>query len=142
WDSVVELPVRHPSQPFDLGLQRRLLRGCCRLAARVRELADKIDKPVENKWRRAMAEKIKHVADSLAYPPRALRADRAAAYLSMSTSTFLKLVQEGDLPAPIRKNGIVSWDRLELDAAYENWKEGGGNTALKLLREHEEKHGH
>src|SRR6266704_689160 len=32
------------------------------------------------------------LADSLAYPPRGMRADRAAAYLGMSTSTFLRLV--------------------------------------------------
>ena len=36
--------------------------------------------------------------DHLAYPPRAMRAERAAAYLDMSTRTFLRLVDEGLLP--------------------------------------------
>ena len=35
------------------------------------------------------------LADTFAYPPRALRADRAAAYLDMGTSTFLELVAQG-----------------------------------------------
>src|SRR6266849_1948970 len=60
------------------------------------------------------------LADHLAYPPRAMRADRAAAYLSMSQSTFLRLVEEKLLPEPVKIKGMVSWDRLELDAAYEN----------------------
>jgi predicted DNA-binding transcriptional regulator AlpA len=77
------------------------------------------------------------LADDLAYPPRAMRAERAAAYLDMSTSTFFRLVDEGALPAPTKKKGIVSWDRLDLDAAYENWKDENGpheNTMHKLLR--------
>ena len=63
----------------------------------------------------AMAEKLQ---DHLAYPPRTFRADRAAAYLSMSTSTFLKLVGEGIMPR--------MWDRLELESALENLKEQQG----------------
>jgi predicted DNA-binding transcriptional regulator AlpA len=74
--------------------------------------------------------------DSLGYPPRAMRLERAARYLDMSTSTFLRLVDDGELPAPTRKNGIVSWDRLDLDATYENWKTAsGGNSIEKLLRD-------
>ena len=41
--------------------------------------------------------------DNFSYPPRAMRAERAAAYLSMSTSTFLALVKENwpkDKPFP------------------------------------------
>jgi predicted DNA-binding transcriptional regulator AlpA len=75
------------------------------------------------------------LADDLAYPPRAMRADRAAAYLAMSQATFERLVDEGLMPAPVRIKGMVTWDRLELDAAYENFKsEDCGNTMHKLLR--------
>ena len=62
------------------------------------------------------------LADSLSYPPRAMRADRAAAYLSMSTSTFLKLVDEGSLPKGKRLGGIVFWDRVALDSFVENYE--------------------
>jgi len=66
---------------------------------------------------------VDKLQDHLSYPPRAMRAERAAAYLAMSTSKFLQLVEEGRLPQPIRIDGIVSWDRFELDAAYDNFKD-------------------
>jgi len=65
----------------------------------------------------------KKLQDQMAYPPRLFRAERAAAYLGgMSTSTFLKLVDEGRLPKGIKIGGMTMWDRLELDAALENLK--------------------
>jgi predicted DNA-binding transcriptional regulator AlpA len=68
-----------------------------------------------------------------------MRAERAAAYLDISTATFLRWVQEGLLPKPTRVHGVVSWDRLDLDAAYEDWKAAqtapAENTVHKLLRE-------
>jgi predicted DNA-binding transcriptional regulator AlpA len=74
------------------------------------------------------------LADGLAYPPRAMRADRAAAYLDMSESAFLRLVDEGLMPEPVRIKGAVTWDRLQLDAAYENFKtDQQANTMHKLL---------
>jgi predicted DNA-binding transcriptional regulator AlpA len=75
------------------------------------------------------------LADHLAYPPRALRADRAAAYLSMSRTTFLQLVDEGILPKPIHIRAMATWDRLELDAAYDSIKESAGNSIHRLLQE-------
>lgn len=77
----------------------------------------------------------KRLADDLAYPPRAMRADRAA-YLSMSVSTFLRLVEEGLMPVPVKIKGMTTWDRLELDAAFENFKNPvpeSGNTMHKIL---------
>jgi predicted DNA-binding transcriptional regulator AlpA len=73
--------------------------------------------------------------DQLSYPPRAMRAERAAAYLDMSTSTFFRLVEEGLLPKPVKVHGVVSWDRLDLDAAYDNWKSARErvNTVHALL---------
>jgi predicted DNA-binding transcriptional regulator AlpA len=60
--------------------------------------------------------------DHLAYPPRAFRADRAAAYLAMSQSKFLALVEEGRMPPPVPIDGMMCWDRLELDGAFEDFK--------------------
>jgi predicted DNA-binding transcriptional regulator AlpA len=76
------------------------------------------------------------LADGLAYPPRAMRADRAAAYLSMSQSAFLRLVEEKLMPEPVKIKGMTTWDRLELDAAYDNFKNDdsdSGNTMHKIL---------
>jgi predicted DNA-binding transcriptional regulator AlpA len=66
------------------------------------------------------------LADQLAYPPRAMRADRAAAYLGMSRASFLRLVDDRVLPKSVRITaGMALWDRLELDAAFEAMKERG-----------------
>ena len=81
------------------------------------------------------------LADSLAYPPRAMRAEQAAAYLSMSRSLFLQLVDEDTLPQPTKVPGhdVTTWDRLDLDAAYEDWKTGSSepseNTVQRRLKE-------
>ena len=77
------------------------------------------------------------LADLLAYPPRLMRAERAAHYLSMSKSQFLKLVDEGRLPKPKRLGGMVFWDRLKLDnfAEYFEGDDGGesGNPFERML---------
>jgi predicted DNA-binding transcriptional regulator AlpA len=62
------------------------------------------------------------LADTFAYPPRLLRSDRAAAYLSMSESHFLKLVGQGRLPNSKRLGGITFWDRLSLDAFVDSYE--------------------
>lgn len=76
------------------------------------------------------------LADHLAYPPRLLRVERAAAYLAMSTSAFLRLVEEGVLPQPTRIHSIVAWDRHALDAACDSMAAGAAeeNTVHRLLR--------
>jgi predicted DNA-binding transcriptional regulator AlpA len=74
------------------------------------------------------------LANDMAYPPRAMRSDRAAAYLDLSEAAFLRLVEEGLMPPPVRIKGAVTWDRLQLDAAYENFKTGEqSNSIHKLL---------
>jgi len=73
--------------------------------------------------------------NQLAYPPRAMRAETAAAYLSMSRAFFLELVNEGLMPKPVRIRGAVTWDRIELDAAYEDLKANRINTVDERLRE-------
>ena len=71
--------------------------------------------------------------DSFAYPPRLLRADRAAAYLGLGTSTFLRLVSEGVLPKPKHIKGVVAWDRFALDA-YVDGIDDEANTVERILR--------
>jgi predicted DNA-binding transcriptional regulator AlpA len=73
--------------------------------------------------------------DQLAYPPRAMRAERAAAYLAMSESTFLRLVAERTLPKPVKIRGMILWDRLDLDAAFNNLKAEEENQIEKMLLE-------
>ncbi|HET7377152.1 MAG TPA: hypothetical protein VFK30_10610 [Anaerolineae bacterium] len=63
--------------------------------------------------------------DHLAYPPRAMKAERAAAYLSMSRSKFLEFVDQGKLPKPIHIGGLVLWDRLALELAFEEMASDG-----------------
>jgi predicted DNA-binding transcriptional regulator AlpA len=67
-----------------------------------------------------MGEKLQ---DNLAYPPRAMNADRAAAYIGLGKTKFLELVQAGRMPKPIEFDGAPRWDRFELDAAVEDWKD-------------------
>ena len=69
----------------------------------------------------------------MAYPPRAMRAERAAAYLAMSTTTFYQLVSEGVLPNAIKVRGMALWDRCELDAAFDNLKSENVNELEKAM---------
>lgn len=77
--------------------------------------------------------------DRLAYAPRGLRADRAAAYLGMSRTKFLELVDSGRMPDAMVIDSMKLWDRFDLDAAIEEIKaspdEPGGkrNTFDKIL---------
>jgi predicted DNA-binding transcriptional regulator AlpA len=59
--------------------------------------------------------------DGMSYPPRGLRCERAASYLGMSRAQFLALVDAGEMPPPKRKHGMRIWDRVELDAWFENF---------------------
>ena len=68
--------------------------------------------------------------DVLAYPPRAMKADRAAAYLDMSKSKFLELVERGELPKPKIIDSMRMWDRLALDAAFSEFQEPGEGDTL------------
>lgn len=53
--------------------------------------------------------------DTLAYPPRGMDAERAAAYVGLSRSKFLELVDAGDAPAPMDLGGCPRWDRYKID---------------------------
>jgi hypothetical protein len=68
--------------------------------------------------------------DELAYPPRAMKAGRAAAYLDMSRSKFLELVDAQRLPRPKVIDGIRVWDRLALDSAFNDFPDRGEGDTL------------
>jgi predicted DNA-binding transcriptional regulator AlpA len=53
--------------------------------------------------------------DTLAYPPRGMDAERAAAYVGLSRSKFLELVDAGEAPAALDLGGCPRWDRKRLD---------------------------
>lgn len=75
----------------------------------------------------------------MAYPPRALRIEQAAAYLSISPRAFLRLIDDGKMPKPVKVGGMSMWDRHDIDGAFEELKHGDGvsaeNTVQKRLRE-------
>lgn len=67
-----------------------------------------------------MADKLQ---DHLSYPPRGMDAERAAAYVGLGKTKFLELVEKGRMPKPVRlEDELPRWDRLELDAAWEDLK--------------------
>lgn len=71
-----------------------------------------------------------------------MRAEQAAAYLSISTSKFYEMVKADDMPPPVKVGSASLWDRLELDAAFDNLKDqpGSESSLLRRLRELREAH--
>jgi predicted DNA-binding transcriptional regulator AlpA len=67
-----------------------------------------------------MADKL---GDHLAYPPRGMDVERAAAYVGFGRTKFLELVADGRMPPPIDIDGNPRWDRVDLDAAFEDLKQ-------------------
>jgi excisionase family DNA binding protein len=61
------------------------------------------------------------------WPPRAMKAETAAAYLDISRSKFYELVDRGVLPRPRAIDGVRLWDRLSLESAFEAFGEGEGD---------------
>ena len=59
--------------------------------------------------------------------PRCLRVAQAAGYVGVSENKFRQLVLRGDLPQPIRRDGIVRWDRFALDTAISAWQDEAGS---------------
>jgi hypothetical protein len=72
-------------------------------------------------------------ADGYSYPPRGMRAPRAAAYLDMSESSFLALVEDGIMPPAIKVKGMVIWDRHALDVAFDNLNKPGPRNTIDAL---------
>jgi hypothetical protein len=63
--------------------------------------------------------------DELSYPPRAMKAERAAAYLDMSRSKFLELVDRGDLPKPKIIDDVPMWESDAVDLAFDGFPREG-----------------
>lgn len=57
--------------------------------------------------------------------PLGLSREEAAAFIGVGPTTFDKLVDEGDMPKPIRvpHSRRVVWDVDEVRAAFKSWKE-------------------
>lgn len=53
------------------------------------------------------------------YPPRGLRHGPAADYVGMKPTKFDGMVDDGRMPKPRRVDGVVVWDRHELDRAFD-----------------------
>jgi predicted DNA-binding transcriptional regulator AlpA len=66
-----------------------------------------------------------------------MRAERAAAYLDIGTTFFFEMVDDGRMPPPVKMGKATLWDRLELDAAFDNLKDrpGSESTLKRRLRE-------
>lgn len=52
--------------------------------------------------------------------PRGLRREAAAAYIGVGATKFDDWVARGIMPKPKRQDGVVVWDRLALDAAFDD----------------------
>jgi hypothetical protein len=77
---------------------------------------------------------IRKLQDEVAYPPRAMKAERAAAHLDMSRSKFLELVEAQRLPRPKIIDGIRVWDRLALDAAFDEFPDRCDDDSVPVRR--------
>jgi predicted DNA-binding transcriptional regulator AlpA len=62
-----------------------------------------------------------------------MRLNRVAAYIDVSASTFLRMVEEGVMPKPIVHHGIRMWDRIDVDSAIDDLKEGPVNSYDKVM---------
>ena len=59
----------------------------------------------------------------LPFQPRGLSRSQAAAYIGISVTTFDKLVFDGSMPRPVAIRSRKVWDRIRLDAAFEDMAE-------------------
>jgi hypothetical protein len=78
--------------------------------------------------------------DEVAYAPRGMNAERAAAYCDLSKTKFLELVDNGTLPACKDLGGVPRWDRKTLDAAWDaldNRKKPAHRKSLEQMLEAE-----
>jgi predicted DNA-binding transcriptional regulator AlpA len=62
-------------------------------------------------------------SDHLAYPPRGMEVERAAAYVGLGRTKFLEMVEAGRMPKPVDLDGSPRWDRADLDSAFDDLKD-------------------
>lgn len=58
-------------------------------------------------------------ADAIGFPPRGLSRVKAAAYVGVGTSKFDEMVMDGRMPKPKLVDRRNIWDRVELDAKFD-----------------------
>jgi predicted DNA-binding transcriptional regulator AlpA len=80
-----------------------------------------------------MARAPAKLQDTLAYPPRGMDAERAAAYCGLSRTKFLELVDSRVLPPSKDLGGVPRWDRKSLDAAWDALDDRRRPTRRKSL---------
>lgn len=68
---------------------------------------------------------MKRVVDRAPWVPRGLRREEAAHYIGVSPSKFDQMVADGRMPAPKEVDNCRVWDRLALDAAFEDLPDRG-----------------
>ena len=61
--------------------------------------------------------------DHLGYPPRLMSLDRAAAYVGFGSTKFKELINERKMPEAVDIDGSARWDRIDLDAAIDDFKD-------------------
>jgi len=60
-----------------------------------------------------------HSFINFGFAPRGLRRQTAAHYVGVSATKFDEWVAQGLMPEPKQEGGVVVWDRLGLDAAFD-----------------------
>jgi hypothetical protein len=65
-----------------------------------------------------------------------MKVERAAAYLDMSRSKFLDLVEEGWLPTPTVVDGIEIWHTSGLEAAFASFPIEGEEPTTTIVYRH------
>ena len=62
--------------------------------------------------------------------PRGLSRAEAAAYIGVSPTLFDAMIGDGRMPGPKRVNARTIWDRVKLDAAFDDLPGDGGDAAV------------
>jgi predicted DNA-binding transcriptional regulator AlpA len=71
--------------------------------------------------------------DLFSYPPRGMAREAAARYVGLGTTKFDQMVIDGRMPKPKRIDGRVVWDRLLLDAAFDDLSNEPTNLIDEIL---------
>jgi hypothetical protein len=72
------------------------------------------------------------LADTLAYPPRLMELERAAAYVGFGRTKFQELIVAGAMPKSLDVEGSPRWDRFDLDSAVDDLKETKSKSAGEI----------
>jgi predicted DNA-binding transcriptional regulator AlpA len=78
---------------------------------------------------------------TLNFAPLGMRLTHAASYVGVSTGKFNGWVKDGRMPKPFKVDGIVLWDRNDIDIAFselrdeDNQYDGVDPEFTKLLEE-------